>query len=793
MKPITFKQKILQLVIFPVIVMSIVSSLLMQASYRDQKIMTKVLTLTELAVDFSNVVHEMQKERGATAIYLGSKGTKFEAELADQRELTDEKMVILSDALSSFNRSKFTVNFNEKLNASIDNYAQLGNVRDSIDKLIITDGNAIRYYTGCNSQVINFIRVIASESISTDAVLSYIYTYVNLLETKERVGIERAVVSNIFSTDKFSTGAYTTFENLVSEQEEFLDLFYLYATPDEVEYYEEIMSDPIVAEVQRMRNIVIEKGQNNPLKSSLLIGISNQIGYGGAIHQFKNYVLRLDPKYISRFEDRYSELTTILNQYDEIAFESEKKDLEIIRQTFEAYNQGMQTVTQYLSENSGNISISDIDALVKVNDSPALTAIDNLSIFNEGKFDVDAYYWFDSSTKKINLLKGLENKISEDLLIESNLTKTKSIITLFITISVMIVVYIVTILVTIIYIKSIIAPVVRVSEVMEMMNDGDLSQRISITADDEIGKMGKAVNQFAENLEKEVIAAFDHLSKKDLTFSADGVIKSGLEKTNTSLKSTLSNVLQSSKFVHSSAQNISITSNTLSDGSSRQASSIEEISASMIEISSRMEQSTSNAISANDLSNKARDAASNGSSQMVELVGAIQDIQSSATEITKIIKTIDDIAFQTNLLALNAAVEAARAGQHGKGFAVVADEVRNLAGRSAKAAQETAEMIAESNMKVETGTLIANNTNETLNKILTEISDVAKLIQDISETTTEQYSAIKEVTNGLDQISDVVQSNSTSSEETASAAQELTNRALNLETLILEFNLGEDA
>jgi ABC-type transporter Mla subunit MlaD len=238
--------------------------------------------------------------------------------------------------------------------------------------------------------------------------------------------------------------------------------------------------------------------------------------------------------------------------------------------------------------------------------------------------------------------------------------------------------------------------------------------------------------------------------------------------------------------VATASSQISASSQSVAEGASEQAASLEETSASLEEMSSMTKRSADNAQTAKDLAAGTRQAADTGASDMQAMTEAMNAIKASSDGVSKIIKTIDEIAFQTNILALNAAVEAARAGEAGMGFAVVADEVRNLAQRSAQAARETAAKIEDSIHKSDHGVQISGKVAQGLQEIVTKIHKVDELVAEIAAASKEQSQGIGQVNTAVTQMDKVTQSNAASAEESASAAEELNAQAEALKEAVRE-------
>ena len=255
----------------------------------------------------------------------------------------------------------------------------------------------------------------------------------------------------------------------------------------------------------------------------------------------------------------------------------------------------------------------------------------------------------------------------------------------------------------------------------------------------------------------------------------------------------LSNINDGAYQVNTSASQVAGASEALAQGSTEQASAIEQITASINDIAEKTRQNAEEANAAADLMAQAIENVKKGNSQMQDMVTAMNEINKASASISKIIKVIDDIAFQTNILALNAAVEAARAGDAGKGFAVVAEEVRNLAAKSSAAAAETAEMIEDSIQKVSAGSRIADETANALEAITKVVQQSEAIVGGIAESSNYQATAIDQIDQAIEQVSQVVQTNSATSEECAAASVELSGQAGRMRELLSIYRLGTRA
>lgn len=422
---------------------------------------------------------------------------------------------------------------------------------------------------------------------------------------------------------------------------------------------------------------VVQAKQNN------VMSIRAAMGYGGAIHSFKNYVLRGQKKYHDKYIEAAKSINAYVASYKSIGSITyrEAQSLEKVEEMVKIYLDAIILTRQLLDKGK---TTNEIDKTVKINDKPYLEALTVLS--NE------------LSKMTAARTEAIHNQVN------------KATSTLMVVIPISIVMFS---LLGFFFSRSITGPIKALS-----------------------AEMNSGADQVADT-----------------------------------------------------ASNVSSASQGLSQGASTQASSLEETTAALEQIASTAQKNAENANKANNLAQQCRAGAEVGMAAMNQTISATGEVNASTEKMSKIIKTIEEIAFQTNLLALNAAVEAARAGDAGKGFAVVAEEVRNLAQRSAKAAKDTAALIEENVRKAHKGTDVAHNAGTALKKVVDQIEEVAKYTGKISSDSNEQSLGIKHVNQAITSMDKVTQENASIAEESAASSEELSAQSENLKEMVKNLSI----
>ncbi len=351
---------------------------------------------------------------------------------------------------------------------------------------------------------------------------------------------------------------------------------------------------------------------------------------------------------------------------------------------------------------------------------------------------------------------------------------------------------------------SILTEIRMFRNIMEEVADGNLSVEVSeeLRTKDEFGTFALSVDKTLAQLHTyqdyidEIARVLGDMSsgkmKINLQQSYDGqfyVIKEALLQISTSLNQTLSGINSSSDLVAAESEHMQIAATKLSDATSDQASTIEELNASIQEITTQVAFNANSAVEAKQKMEKMGKAVINSNNKERELLLAMEDINKTSNDIVNIIQTIEGIANQTNLLSLNASIEAARAGEMGRGFAVVASEIGSLANQSVSAVKMTSELVQRTLDAIHKGVELADASAKSTQEVQEVTIEVKQIMDMISENSQTQSSLLNQFSNAVEQITETLNHNQTTAIESANISESLKNQAFTLKEQIGQFEL----
>lgn len=373
-------------------------------------------------------------------------------------------------------------------------------------------------------------------------------------------------------------------------------------------------------------------------------------------------------------------------------------------------------------------------------------------------------------------------------------------ISLIVSTLVAIVLLFIMILLMIRFIKNVILPINTVTKRLASLATGDLKTPVEVVhTKDELEVLSQSLDNTIRSLNlyiSDITRVLSELSvgnlniQTEVTFDGDFVaLKQAIHTIISSLNETMKQINKAADLVADNSEYTSQGAKDLAQSTTDQASVLEELTASITEVSDKVTLTADNSKRANEKFIETEKNVETCNYQMESMIDAMTEIKAGSAQIGNIIKNIESIASQTNLLSLNAAIEAARAGEAGKGFAVVAEEIRNLAAESAKAAKNTADLILKSIQTVENGTNIVNTTAQSLTQVVEGTKEITGIVGGIASAASEQAESIKQINLGFEQMSTALQTNSATSQQSAATSIELASQAQKLKELINRFSL----